>query len=174
MKTLLATWIVATMQSLQPVAPWLDSYPDTAAALERAATADPLYKGSRGVEQTVDVLLSLGWFESRFDPHASGDHGASIGLFQIAPTTAGLPRFVLEDQEAAARTAIKLIRQSFQICREYPVEERLAWYTHGGPDCSPLGVPTSRHRMQKAMWLFQNRKAPVELASMAEEPTAGQ
>jgi Transglycosylase SLT domain len=162
MWTPLALWALSIMVYLQPAAPWLDSYPTTATALAYAAEDAPLFKGPHGTEQTVALLLSIAWFESRFDPSARGDHGASLGLFQIAPGTAGsfVAKDDLLDPALAARTALRLVRQSFAICQERPQDERLAWYTHGGPDCSPLGVSTSRNRMLKAAWLFAHKPPP--------------
>ena len=151
-------WILSVMRFLEPRAPWRGTFETTATAIATESAKAPLFKGQRGVEQTVDMLLAIGKYESNFDPRAKGDSGASIGLFQIAPATAGLPRDQLFDPSVASATAIRLVHQSFVICAARPFDERLAWYAHGGDGCSALGAPASRHRMQKAMWLFEHKK----------------
>jgi hypothetical protein len=134
--------------------PWEATYPATADALAAAAIAEPLFDGARGAEHTLDLLVSLAWFESHFNPTAVGDGGASVGLFQIAPATAGATRAQLLDPAQAAPIAIRLLRQSRRICKGRPVEEQLAWYARGGGGCSDKGYELSRHRWAKAKWLY--------------------
>lgn len=168
----LVAWCLAIMASMVPSAPWASEYPREAEAFVTAAERDPLFRGSRGVEETVDYELSVAWFESTFNPNAKGDLGGSWGLFQVAPGTAKpylsqarAKRAAFGDvvdlwqpvgtdllePEAAAPLAIKLMRVSFGICRDRPREERLGWYAAGGMGCR--GIKESRHRVNKAEWI---------------------
>ena len=172
MHTLLVSWCLAIMTMLVPKAPWAAELPKEAEAFVTAAERDPLFKGRRGVEETVDYELSVAWFESTFNPAARGDRGASWGLFQVSPPTAqpyadgtrakriafgdlvDLWRPVgmdLLDPEAAAPLALRLMRVSFGICRDRPRSERLGWYAAGGEGCR--GLKESRNRVAKAEWL---------------------
>src|SRR5688500_18650924 len=69
--------VLLWMHDLQPSAPWLESYNETASAIVQVCeeTKEPLLCSSR--------LVSLAWFESRFDPLAIGDQGKAHGLYQI-------------------------------------------------------------------------------------------
>lgn len=172
--TQLVSWCLALLNMLVPVASWTDEYPREAESFVTSAERDPLFKGKRGVEETVDYLVSVAWFESHFKPSAKGDAGASLGLLQIAPGTAqpylgqvrakraafgdifdpwNTVRDDLFDVEASPSIAIKLMRVSFGICRDRPREDRLGWYAAGGAGCR--GLVESRHRVAKAQWLAQ-------------------
>jgi hypothetical protein len=174
MHTHLVAWCLAILNLLVPAAPWSSEFPREAEAFVTAAERDPLFKDKRGVEETVDYELSVAFFESTFNPAAIGDKGGSWGLFQVSPPTAApyaeqarakriafgdlvdLWRPVGQDllePEAAAPLAIKLMKISFQICRDRPREERLGWYAAGGTGCR--GIKESRHRVGKAQWLAQ-------------------
>jgi len=172
MHTQLVLWCLGLMNLMVPSAPWVSEYPREAEAFVTAAERDPLFKGKRGVEETIDYELSVAFFESTFNPAVKGDRGASWGLWQISPPTAApylgqarakraafgdvidLWRPVGEDlldPEAAAPLAIQLMRTSFGICRDLPRSDRLGWYARGGAGCR--GLKESRHRVAKAEWL---------------------
>ena len=168
----LVAWCLALMNTMVPSAPWIVEYPREAESFVTAAERDPLFKGPRGIEKTVDYELSVAWFESHFKPGAKGDGGASLGIFQAAPDTAkpylgqarakraafgdvfdpwNTAREDLFDVEASPGLAIRLMRVSFGICRDRPQSERLGWYAAGGEGCR--GLVESRHRVNKAQWL---------------------
>ncbi len=156
----MSAWILSLMLVLQPQAPWRATYEATAAAI--AATVqreEPLFAGEQGRERTAALLVSLAWFESRFDAHALGDHGRSHGLYQIQE------HGELADPADATRAALGMLRESFRVCRARPLEERLGWYAAGGPDCS-RGLRESRHRVARAMWLFRTHP-PIAVDSLA-------
>lgn len=182
MHNILVSWCLAIMAVLVPKAPWTDSYPREAEAFVTAAERDPLFKGPRGVERTIDYELSVASFESVFDPSAKGDRGASLGLFQITPATAkpyqGQAHALravwgdtfdpwrpvseeLLEPEGAAPLAIRLMRVSFWICRDRPRDERLGWYAAGGFGCR--GVRESKHRVNRALWIARAFPAPLEV-----------
>ena len=149
MNTLLLKTILTVMVLLQPQAPWKDDYEQISRGLLSGATTAPVFDGEYGVQRTLALDISLAWFESRFDRHATGDNGAAHGLYQVHAKEA-------ETVEAQTIEANKLIKASFRICRNRPLEERLGWYASGGNGCDrPGGLKASRHRMLKAMWLYR-------------------
>jgi len=141
-------WIYFLMVLLQPKAPWKDTYELTAIAIGDASESNPLFSGQNGIVKTAAVLISLAWFESRFDPNALGDKGKSHGLFQQQ----GMGD--LSDPKVATVVALQQIKISFRICSNKRIEEKLGWYAAGGPDCE-RGLVQSKHRMLKAFWLVQ-------------------
>jgi hypothetical protein len=168
------------MYALVPTAPWSDVFPREAESFVTAAERDTLFRGKRGIEETIDYELSVAFYESHFKPEAKGDGGASLGLFQIAPGTAqpyvgwvrakraargdvfdpwATVRDELFDVEASPGLALRLMRVSFEICRDRPREERLGWYAAGGSGCR--GIKESRHRVAKAEWIARAFPAPT-------------
>lgn len=146
-------WVLSLMIGLQPLAPWRESYPETASAIARASRTFPAFEGANGAKRTAALLVSLAWFESRFDPQAHGDHGQSLGLFQISRVHA--KSVELLEPNYAPYHALSLIRRSFEVCRSKPVDERLAWYAAGGDGCSDAGIRKSAHRMALARRLYE-------------------
>ena len=155
-------WILSLMIAMQPNAPWRDSYESTAQAIAKVvAEEEPLFAGEMGREKTAAVLVSIAWFESTFDPHATGDHGRSHGLYQIQG------KGELSDPVDATRAALSLVRASFRVCRARTMDERLGWYAAGGNDCE-RGLRESRHRLLKAKWLVKNHAPPAATMAVAE------
>jgi membrane-bound lytic murein transglycosylase MltF len=141
-------WILALMFALQPEAPWTDSYLETAQAIADVSERDSLFKGDDGPRRTAALLVSLAWFESRYDQEAIGDHGRSCGIHQVQPRTS--QRYTceeLQDPAVSAKEAIRLIRISMRICHSLAPEERLSWYTSGS--CN-RGARESRNRLNLA------------------------
>lgn len=150
-------WILMLMLALVPHAPYESTFPATAAAIDRAAHEAPLYAGEDGPARTAAELVAVAWFESRFDPRAVGDHGASLGLFQVGKSNVqrlGVAMDDLFDPYRAARAALTMMRASFAVCRVNPKEERLAHYAAGGNDCT-RGGRESRHRTALASHLLR-------------------
>lgn len=151
----MVAWIISMMVLLQPSAPWKDSYESTAIAITQAVSQEtPLFDGIHGRERTATLLVSLAWFESRFDTKALGDHGQAHGLYQQHD------HGVLDEPFMATIIAIQQIRISSRICKSKPLEEMLGWYAAGGNDCN-RGLKESRHRVLKALWLFRNYPPPI-------------
>lgn len=149
---MLTTWILALMVLLQPSAPWRADYEEVAKGIEEGARVVPIFAGEQGLYRTVALDVSLAWYESRFDRHAVGDHGAAHGLFQVHATEAS----TVAEQ---VKQANALIKQSLRVCAARPFEERLGWYASGGPTCDrPGGLKASKHRMNTAVWLLRQNK----------------
>lgn len=170
---IMTEWILVLMTQLEPKTPWVDTYPKTAAAIAEAAKRDPLFAGDEGITRTAVTLVSLAWFESKFQPDAMGDKGKSCGAFQIQPSTSGLSCDVLRDPDLAAPEAIRLMRQSFRICRARPLEERLAWYAGGSASCD-RGLRHSRHRMALARNLESRAKTLAKTMGHPPEDEASE
>jgi len=139
--------VLAILIYLQPVAPWSNTYADTAHAItDVTEESSPLFAGPMGRERTIALLVSLAWFESHFNPEASGDNGMSHGLYQQQ-------RFgELRDPHEATVVALRELRISFRICRGHPASEGLGWYAAGGDGCeNERGRRLSRHRYDKAV-----------------------
>lgn len=163
-------WILKLMHLLLARAPWLDTYPITAAAIDKVAHESPLYEGEDGVEQTAAELVALTYYESRFDAKAVNKKQDSFGLGQIHSSnlkSLDLTKEQLFDPETNLRAAIKLIRISHRLCKWHPREERLTNYASGGGTCSvPEGLVASRRRMKLAMAIL--RKNPPFWVEPAE------
>ena len=149
------------MQLLVPHAPYADTFPATAAAIEKVAHEAPLYDDDDGVVRTVAELVSLSFHESHFDPRAVDKSGQSFGLTQIDVSNLGnlglKSRDELFDIETNLRAALKLMRISHRLCRQRPREDALANYASGGGTCSvPEGLVASRRRMRLAATLLKN------------------
>jgi hypothetical protein len=159
------SFVLLLMRFLQPE----DSYGVTwdyeplAKSIAYHAENEPLWpRNENGVERTSDLLVAMIWFESRYDSERVGDDGSSCGAYQISPGTAQLTCEELKDPEIGTTTAMRLIRESFAICKDRPFRDRLSWYAHGGNGCaSEDGAKKSRHRFYKAEFL-------QEKVSMAE------
>jgi transglycosylase-like protein with SLT domain len=135
---------------------WETSYPETARAIAEVSLESPLFKGEDGPKRTAAVLVAWAMFESRFDPHAVGDNGKALGMFQVhASTVPATPQENLFDPLEAARTARELLRRSSRICRKFDVLELGGWYAAGGEGCQEAGRKKSRHRMSLAMRLLK-------------------
>ena len=160
----MAIWILKLMQLLIPHAHYADTFPATAAAIDKVAHEAPLYEGENAVVETAVDLVALAYYESRFDPKAVDKKKTSYGLTQIDGSnlkSLGLTKEQLFDPETNLRAALKLMRISYRLCRYRPHDERLANYASGGPTCSvPEGLVESRRRLKLAAALL--RKHPVK------------
>ncbi len=163
MTTTLALWVLSLMHALQPSAPWVDGYGETAAEIADAASAAPVYSGPDGVARTAALLTSIAWFEGRFQPDAVGDSGASVCMMQIGASnlsTLGVTRAsMLEDRATCLRAALRMIRTSFAVCRGRPQSESLGHYASGGKFCGGAngqGLAESKHRVDLAMRLVRS------------------
>ena len=145
-------WVLLLMISLQPanVTPWADTFPATAESIARASVQSPLFAGADGPARTATVLVSVAWFEGRFNAHAIGDHGHSHGMFQSS-------RVPIEDLDEQTRQALGMMRASFAGCHARKAEDWLGHYASGGSTCTNVGgLIASRHRMSLAMRLWKD------------------
>jgi transglycosylase-like protein with SLT domain len=149
-------WILALMLSLASLegpAEWRDTYRTTAIAIADVARETPLFEGDDG-RKTAALLVAIAWHESRFRQDAVGDKGRSHCLVQISNSnfdSLGVTREELQDPKVCLRAGIRMIKESFRVCREYPLLERLGWYASGGAGCR--GTRASRLRMGLAQKL---------------------
>jgi hypothetical protein len=167
---MLTSWILSLMIALQPQAPWRDTYPTTASAIDQAVQEQPSLfpDDADGREKTAAILVALAWFESTFKPNAVAAQGRLRGLYQIGG------KGDLSDPLRASRVALELIRESFRLCHSRPVGDRLAVYAAGGTSCKDPGtepLKKSRLRVSKGMWLLKKYPPPgPELATDSTEP----
>jgi hypothetical protein len=141
MTALVLSWIVLLVTVSTP---WEADYPRIAEAIAIA---------SEGDEQEAAILVSLAYHESRFQIDAVGDHGQSVGLYQISRSNLLMPAsVVLHDPMVATLEARRLIAQSWAICKRDSWEYRLGWYAAGGNGCK--GRAASKRRMFLAMRLL--------------------
>lgn len=138
-----AAWVVGLMMALEPSAPWRTTYEKTAEAIARAAEAEPLFE-EKGEERTAALLVSVAWYESHFKPNAKSSNGKWFCLYQIDKRYLSDPEKSLSDPEFCTRTAVKIIKNSFQQCDKHPENERLSVYLSGSCD---KAVKQSKYRM---------------------------
>jgi hypothetical protein len=55
----MAIWLLSLMQLLVPQAPYADTFPATAAAIDKVAHEAPLYEDDDGVLRTAVELVAL-------------------------------------------------------------------------------------------------------------------
>ncbi len=157
-------WVVGLLSTLEPSSPWKDTYEKTAEAIAHASDREPLFApDDHGAERTATLLVSLAWYESRFNPRATSKNGRWYCLYQIDKGHFAEPEKALSDPELCTRTAMKLLRDSLQRCKARVPDDRLAAYTSG--DCS-RGGPESRYRMFLARKLLKEHPMPVSPAPL--------
>jgi len=74
---------------------------------------------------------------------------------------------IMGSVEVCTRHAVTMMKSSISLCRSHPQDEWLAQYASGGGECGGKVLPNgekaglleSRHRVNKAKWLFTNVKA---------------
>lgn len=157
---MLTTWILSLMSILQPQAPWMDTYPATASAIDKAVQEQPpLFEADPDARaKTAAILVALAWAESTFKPNAAGRGGVN-GLFQVGG------HGDMSDPVKASRVALELVRESFRVCRARPVGERLAVYAAGGTSCSTMPASVlakSRFRVMKGLALVKQHPPVVD------------
>lgn len=155
-------YILVLLQSLQPNAPWIGTYEQTARAIDEVAHEDPLYRGEDGVVRTVAEIVAIGWYESKFDPRAEGDHGNSLGFGQVGVSNLpalGMTRDDLLDVRQNVRAMVRMLRDSHRACAVAPLEDQLAAYATGNGHCFvPEGVLASKHRMGLAKRIMREHR----------------
>lgn len=144
-----ANWVLDVMTKTVPNDTFTVrvTYDETAEAIAMAANQNPIFPGKDGAVQTASFLLAIAYHESRFNPTAVGDHGASLGLFQIQMNTAHVSANMLLVPREAAPIAINLIKTSKVVCGHFGWSEQLGWYCAGGNGCKARGRAQSRSRV---------------------------
>ena len=140
----MGAWILSLMQLLVPHAPYADTFPATAAAIEKVAHEAPLYDDDDGVVKTVVELVSLSFHESRFDPRAVNKTKQSFGLAQVdASNLANLgltTKDELFDAETNLRAALKLMKSRTGCAAgDRPRTGSRTTRAEGGPARCPRG-----------------------------------
>jgi hypothetical protein len=152
----MVAWILTMMVALQGAAPWLDTYPTTARAIDRAAHAFPVYEGEDGPARTAAELVAIAWYESRFNPRAVAEDGSgTVCLGQIDVRGLGVAaEALLESVNDCVEAMLARIRESHRVCalRGRERVERLGQYTGGGGACD-RGLRAARARAKLADWL---------------------
>ncbi len=175
-------WILKVMLALQPDAPWLDTYAETALAVDEEARARPFYEGEHGAERTAMDMVALFWFESRFKQDAIDRAHSSVCLGQIdlsnLPTPEGWKRADLQtDVVKCVRTAARMMKKSHAVCasfvRNVAPGYLLAWYAGGGPTCarSEDAARKSSARVYLGVRLFE--RYPFRLVALNPSSSAG-
>lgn len=155
-------WILQLMLALQGSAPWIDTYPSTARAIDRAAHLFPVYDGEDGVSRSAAELVAIAWYEAKFNPRAvAADGSGSVCLGQVDVRGLGVrAESLLESVDDCVEAMLVRIRESHRVCalRGRPPLERLGQYTGGGGGCD-RGLEAARRRAGLADWLV--RRWPV-------------
>ena len=152
-------WVVGLLASLEPTAPWSNTYEKTAEAIARASESEPLFAvDDRGEERTATLLVALAWYESRLKPSAKSQNGRWYCLYQVDKSYFPDAEKALTDPEMCTRTAIKLLRRSLELCKARAPDDRLAAYTSGV--CERGGLE-SRYRMFLARKLMKEHPMPL-------------
>jgi hypothetical protein len=115
-----------------------------------------------GVDMDETVMLEMAFRESGFKRNAIGDHGHSLGYFQLQR----VPRSILKDAHKQASTAYSRLQDSAKSCGQ---SAPLAKYASG--NCGH-GRVLSRFRMGEARRFFvKAKKAQAEQAVAQVEAT---
>jgi hypothetical protein len=140
----------------------------TAFALGTAAAiydAEPLFKNDENKHKTAALLVAVAFREGSLRTDAIGDSGKSFSAFQShLPYNRKTPEGwsgeeVRADPEKAARTAIRMLKDSLHACPTHP----LAIYAEGPQGCaSTRAQRISRDRILVAKWLERTAAAPAE------------
>lgn len=82
-----------------------------------------------------------------------GDDGRALGAWQYHARNAWELWAACHDQDASARVALSMLRESAAWCRWLPEAERHSGYTSG--NCvSQMGRAISRRRWERAAWVM--------------------
>lgn len=117
------------MVSLQPKAAWRSTYESTAEAIAKVSAQQPLFD-ENGPHRTAGLLVSLAWHESRFKLDANSKN-RWFCLYQVQREHLKDVKKATHDAEFCTRIAVKLIKQSFEACKNLPRFERLTMYVSG-------------------------------------------
>lgn len=144
---LLVLFVMAAMSSLAPGR----DHTELGGAISRVVLEEPpLFAGDESRVRSAAFLIAIAMRESSLRNDVVGDHGRSVCAMQILNG----PRSYLTDADACVRHGVKMIRESFAVCRGLPANERLALYARGNCD-SETGRRLSRDRFALAARVAQ-------------------
>lgn len=153
-------WMVALQNPSDPnlqITPEVAAeYPAIAQEIADAAEANPLLGAPR---ETAALITEWAQHESRFKrvpcgPKWDCDAGSSLGLLQVSQFW--IRRGYVPD--ASVASALRLMHESFRVCKSRPLAERMAWYAAGGATCDRR-LELSRTRMRAAKALANDSQA---------------
>ncbi len=127
----------------------------------------PLFDGPDARAETALLMLSVASFESSYrakvdDGAHRGDNGHSYCLMQIR-VGAGVTREgwsghqLVEDRKLCFFAGLHILRASFNVCRTFPLDDRLGAYATGR--CF-LDAAISRSRVHRARAWWQSHAPP--------------
>jgi hypothetical protein len=163
----LIAYLVAAMIAWVPLGSQVESTQESEERYESIARdaaavafdeAEPtLFDGPDGRVQTALLLLSVASYESAYhktvdEGSRRGDHGASYCLMQIrvgdGTTSEGWTGAdLVENRTRCFRSALHILRGSFNVCRKLPLADRMSAYATGR---CVRGSEVSRQRVQRA------------------------
>jgi hypothetical protein len=131
----------APIESVDEASSRYDSIAEDVAAVAMDEEEAPLFGGPDGRIQTALLMLSVASFESGYrkkvdDGRGLGDHGRSFCLMQIK-VGRGVTREgwtgqdLVTDRKRCFRAALHILRTSFGVCHDLPLEDRLSAYASG-------------------------------------------
>lgn len=85
-----------------------------------------LFAGDADLHRSAAFMVAVAFRESSLDTRATGDHGKSFGAFQLHASSGGAES-LLDDPQAQALVAHRMMRQSMRVDRAHPI----AFYARG-------------------------------------------
>jgi len=169
--------------------PWVAEYPEHAAAIAKAANANPLFGGDDGPAQTAAWMSSVARFEGGFHKGVAGDAPClqrdadkkcvrrgkptsfcpmqvSNGNFAVLGIT---EEQIQESLDVCYSAGLRMMRMSFRVCSGRPLDERLVHYAFGGDGCRvdvEDAAKKSGHRARLGKALFRKHAEREKTAAV--------
>lgn len=170
--------IAVAPKGWKPSPPWVAEYPEHAAAIAKAANANPLFAGDDGPAQTAAWMSSVARFEGGFRKGVAGDAPCLARDAQNKCTKRGKPTSfcpmqvsngnfqtlgITEEQiqgnlDVCYAAGLRMMRMSFRVCSGRPLDDRLVHYAAGGDGClveNTDAVNKSGHRARLGKALYR-------------------
>jgi len=109
-----------------------------------------LFAGDADLHRSAALMVAIAFRESSLDTRQVGDHGTSFGAFQLHASSGGTAA-LLDDPQAQALTAHRMLRASMRVDRAHPV----AQYARGPRWASLEAQRLSNDRMALAKRLSE-------------------
>ena len=160
----MATWLLGAMVSWSPPQNHHKEGADAALARYGAIARDlasvaleaeqaPLFDGPTGRAQTALLLAAVASLESDFRREVDtgklrGDNGRSWCILQVQVYGKTPEQWtgqdLVDDRKRCLKSGLRVMRESFRLCKALPVEDRLSGYTSGTCWAEPLAKVRSR------------------------------
>jgi len=145
-------------------------FADQVASFVLDSRVKPLFAGEGGYLKTGLLLMSIARFESSYRNDVMtcskiGDQGVSFGPFQ----TSRDPDTVCQSFFQASWVAVEMIRESFQVCKMLPMEDRLAEYTDGNNWMTHKAWKRSEDRMNTAIHFWNATKVALKTQELTRQ-----